>query len=68
MHRCASIYSYIIYDIGNCWNIYWNINYDIMGKHGQTLRYVLLPLCVLHCFCYFVQKNGVSIILIHFTF
>jgi hypothetical protein len=57
MHRCAHLYTLILSIILETVAIYWNINYDIMGNHGQTLRYVLLPslttlyFCIVLLFC-----------------
>ena len=75
MHRCAHLYTLILSVILETVALYWNINYDIMGNHGQTLRYVLLPslttlyFCIVLLFC--SEKLGsqyVSIILTCFAF
>ena len=70
MHRCAHLYTLILSIILETVAIYWNINYDIMGNHGQTLRYVLLPSLTTLYFCivllFLFRKIGISICLNNF--
>ena len=78
MHRCAHLYTLILSVILETVAIYWNINYDIMGNHGQTLRYVLLPSLTTLCVCIVLlfcsekwdlnMSQYVSIILMCFAF